>query len=190
MKELFKRWLPPISTIKSHPKLQFFGKLLHDPNLWHINRHSLSGGMAVGIFCALVPLPIQMLLSAGLAILFRVNLPLAISLTWVTNPFTMAPIVYCSYKVGAFLLGIPPVHISFTSEGLAEIAKHSWQPFLLGTLVLAVVMAILSYFIIQLIWRFHIGRSWQKRREKRLLLSAATEPGQQNLTDPAKKKSY
>lgn len=156
----------------------------------------------MGIFCALVPLPIQMLLSAGLSILFRVNLPLAVSLTWVTNPFTMAPIIYLSYKIGTFLLGMPPVHIDFSSEGLTEIIKTSWQPFLVGTFVLAIILALLSYVTVHLIWRFHIGRLWQKRREKRNLASTLNSPqmnflqtpatlqGQQNLTDPVQKKSH
>jgi len=56
--------------------------------------------MAVGLFCAFVPLPIQMLLAAAAAIIFRVNLPISVGLVWITNPVTIPPMFYFCYKVG------------------------------------------------------------------------------------------
>lgn len=168
-KEFFKKKLP-LAKIKAHPKLQCFGKLLHDPNLWHFNRRSLSGGMAVGLFCAFVPIPMQMLLAAGIAILFRVNLPLSVSLVWLTNPVTMPPVFYFAYKLGAFLLGIKPRPIAFdlTAEWFFNTLGNIWQPFLLGCFILGTISALLGYLSIQLMWRLQVGRLWQHRREQRL----------------------
>jgi len=170
MKKFFKRSLPHVSHVKSHPKLQFFGELLHEPNLWHLNRRSLTGGMAVGLFIAFVPFPMQMLLAAALAIAFRVNLPLSVSLVWVTNPITIPPAFYFAYKLGSILLGlsIQPVDFALSSEWLFNSLGNLWQPLLLGCFVLASFSALSGYLLINLLWRLQVSRLWQDRRKKRL----------------------
>ncbi len=107
-KRLLKRYLPDHREIRDHKHLQFFGDRLHDPNLWHLNRRSVAGAMGVGIFIALLPTLGQMVVAAAAAIWLRVNLPIAVAMVWITNPVTMPPIFYSTYKVGAWLLGIPP----------------------------------------------------------------------------------
>ncbi len=172
MKNFFKRSLPPVSQIKSHPKLQFLGTLLHEPNLWHLNRRSLAGGMAVGLFIAFVPSPMQMLLAATVAIYFRVNLPLSVSLVWITNPLTMLPIYYFGYKLGTVLLGQPALETEFSlsQDGLFQMLWHSWQPLLLGCFVLSSLSALTGYLLVNLLWRLQVGRLWRERRENRIKL--------------------
>ncbi len=170
MKKFFKHSLPHISLFKSHPKLnKFFGKLLHNPNLWHLNRHSLAGGMAVGLFVAFVPFPGQMLLAAGLAILFSVNLPLSVSLVWVTNPLTIPPAFYLAYKLGAMLLGLPTqaLEFGFSPEWFFHTLANIWQPLLLGCFVFASISALIGYWLVIFLWRLQVARLWQIRREKR-----------------------
>jgi hypothetical protein len=172
MKNFFKKnLLPYVTQIKSHPKLQFFGKLLHDPNLWHFNRHSLAGGMAVGLFCAFIPIPMQMLLASLIAIYFRVNLPLSVSLVWLTNPITMPPVFYGCYKLGTMLLGIPKRHFEFepSLQWLMEKLGDIWQPFLLGCFTMAIVSAFLGYWIVDVLWRLQTCRSWRQRQQQRRL---------------------
>ena len=82
-KKTIKRLLPDHHTIKSNKHLQIFGDLLHNPNLWHLNRRSVAKAFAVGLFCAFIPVPFQMILSASIAILVHANLPLAVSLVWI-----------------------------------------------------------------------------------------------------------
>jgi len=169
MKNFFKRSLPPVSQIKSHPKLQFFGKLLHDPNLWHLNRRSLTGGMAVGLFMAFIPLPVQMLSAAALAIWFRVNLPLSISLVWITNPITIPPMFYFAYKLGTVLLGMPiqKIDFSLSQEWFFGTLGNIWQPLLLGCFILGTVSALTGYLLVHFLWRLQVTRLWRDRREKR-----------------------
>lgn len=170
MKDFFKRSLPQVSQIKYHPKLQFFGKLLHDPNLWHFNRRSLAGGMAVGLFMAFIPFPMQMILAAATAILFRVNLPLSMSLVWVTNPITIPPVFYFAYVLGTVLLGMPnqQVEMSFSQEWLLHTLGNIWQPLLLGCFILGSLSALTGYLLINILWRLQVSRLWQNRRKKRL----------------------
>jgi len=170
MKKFFKHRLPSVTKIKSHPNLQFFGTLLHDPNLWHLNRRSLAGGTAVGLFLAFLPLPMQMLSAAALAILFRVNLPISVSLVWVTNPVTIPPAFYFAYQVGASVLNRPLkiVEINTSQEWLFQTLGHVWEPLLLGCLIVGTLSALIGYLTISLLWRVQVGRLWHTRRKSRL----------------------
>jgi uncharacterized protein len=105
-RRLFKRYMPSPDSIKGNKSLRFLGTLIHDPNLWHLNRHSVARAMAVGLFWAMIPMPMQMLAAAAVAIALRANLPISIGLVWLTNPITMPPVFYCSYKLGAWLSNI------------------------------------------------------------------------------------
>ena len=93
-KKFIRRFLPSHQSIKQNKALKIFGSVLHEPNLWHLNRRSAAGAFGIGLFFAFWPVPFQMWLSAGLAIPFRVNLPLSVATVWVTNPFTIPPIFY------------------------------------------------------------------------------------------------
>ena len=168
-KRLIKRWLPDQDKLKQHKHLRLFGKLLLDANLWHLNRRSAAGAFAVGLFMAWIPLPCQMLLAAGGAILFRVNLPLSVALVWLSNPVTMPPLFYGAYLVGCQLLGHPAQHIDiqFTWEWLVSVFETLAPPLLLGSLVLALLSALMGYAFIRTFWRINTVRQWQKRKEAR-----------------------
>jgi uncharacterized protein (DUF2062 family) len=171
-KKLIKRYMPDHHTIREHKHLRFFGTLLHDPNLWHLNRRSASGAFGVGLFMAFVPVPFQMLLAAAGAILFRVNLPLSVALVWLTNPLTMPPMFYFTYRLGDWLLGIPPssegFHFELSYEWLVTELGAIWQPFLLGCFVSGVVSALVGYLAIRGLWRLHLVRHYKARKLRRL----------------------
>ena len=162
--------MPDHKTIREHKHLKIFGALLHDGNLWHLNRRSVSGAFAVGFFCAFIPLPMQMIIAASIAILVRVNLPISASLVWITNPITIPPIFYASYKIGTFAMGQEAMKIDceLTLEWFTSQLDYIWQPFLLGSLICAVICAIIAYATIRLLWRLHIIRHLNERRSRRL----------------------
>ncbi|MDR2876753.1 MAG: DUF2062 domain-containing protein [Chromatiales bacterium] len=169
-KKLFKRWLPDHNTIKTHPHLKRFGTRLHDPNLWHINRHTVPGAVSIGLLVAITFPLFQMASAAALAIYLRVNLPISVALTWVTNPFTTPAVLYFCYRLGAWLLGQPVYHISFSEisfDWLWNQLEAIGAPLVLGSVVCGVVAAILGNLFVRSFWRFHVISSWRKRNRLR-----------------------
>ena len=169
-KKLLKRLTPNPETLREHKYLRIFGGLLNNPNLWALSRRSTPGAFAVGLFAAWVPMPFQMVLAAALAIMFNVNMPVAVALVWITNPVTMPPMFYLAYRLGAKILSVPEQHFHFElswawlESSFATIAP----PFLLGCFVIGVVSAALGYFIVKGAWQYSIYRHWQKKRQHRI----------------------
>ena len=175
-RRLFKRYLPDPAQLRAHRSLRFFARWLHDPNLWHLNRHSVARAMGIGLFAALIPMPMQMLLAAALAIPLRGNLPIAVSLVWLTNPLTMPPVFLVTYLTGAWLLQVPPRTLpdELTFEWVTEQLGTLWQPFLLGSLVCAVALGAAGYGLTLGYWRWWVGRQWRRRQKVRSGAHAAT----------------
>ncbi len=165
-RKFIRQFMPNPDVIKRQKALKIFGNVLYNPNLWCLNRRSAAGAFAVGLFMAFVPLPSQMFMSAGVAIMCGVNLPISVALVWISNPITMPFLFYMAYKVGAWILNVPPQHFHF--ELSWDFLLHQMgtiaPPFLLGCLVCSVLASIIGYFGIRSLWRYSVVRSWQKRR--------------------------
>ena len=157
-RKFFQRFLPHPKTIKENRTLQIFGDWLHEPNLWHLNRRSVAGAFAVGLFFAWVPVPFQMVLAAGAAIWFGTNLPLSVALVWITNPVTITPMFYFAYTVGTWIIGQPVADFSFelTFDWLLNEMSSSWKPFLVGCFTLASLSSLIGYLSINWIWRYSV----------------------------------
>lgn len=157
-RRIIKRYLPDHGKFREHPHLRRFGARLQDGNLWHLNRRSVSGGVALGLFCALLPLPLQMLIAGGLAIWLRVNLPISVALVWITNPLTMGPIWYVSYLIGAWLMGLPArdIHVELSLHSLLTTMHGVWKPLALGSVVLGTLLALLGFLLVRLSWRLYV----------------------------------
>lgn len=184
-RKFLKRHLPDHASLRKQWYLRPFKALLHDPALLYPNRRTATRAFAIGLFWAFIPIPLQMVASAMMAIWLRVNLPIAVAAVWMTNPFTMGPIFYLEYRLGAWLLGQPPGDFSFelSFEWLFEGMLEIWQPMLLGALIFSVVSAVLGYAILNWIWMhsaltryrerphfggFHPIQRFRERRAQRL----------------------
>lgn len=169
-KKIIKRFLPDHQTIKEQKMLSVFGTLLHDANLWHLNRKSAAGAFGIGLFFAWWPVPFQMWLAAALSIPLRVNLPLSVATVWVTNPFTMPPMFYAAYLVGTAVIGAPTQEFEFQAswEWVVQSLETIGPAFLVGCAVCAVVFGLGGYFGLNYVWRFSVRKAWQKRKQDRL----------------------
>lgn len=167
-RHFLKRYMPHPDRIRDNKTLSCLGHLLHDPNLWHLNRHSVSRAVAIGLFWALIPAPMQMLLAALCAIPARANLAIAAALVWLTNPLTLPMVFYANYLVGSWLLNTPAFSMpdELTLDWVYQLIKTEWKPLYLGSLTMAVSTALSGYWLLQLYWRLGVQRSWKQRRRK------------------------
>ena len=152
--------------MREHRYLRVMGRILHDPEIFHLTRHSTAGGLATGLFCAFAPFPGHMLLAAAAAIVLRVNLPIAVVVTWITNPITVPPIFYFAYRTGSFVLNRPPQAITFAwdLEWFNSTFAMIWPSLVTGCLLFAVVSAMLGYWTVILCWRLAVIRKLRARR--------------------------
>ena len=165
-RKTIQRLLPHPRLITENQLIRKLGPRLQDPGIWHINRRSVSGAMALGLFCAFIPLPVQMLIAAFFAIWFRVNILIAVPIVWITNPVTIPPMFYSCYLLGTWLLNTPPSEFTFelTFDWLFNELGHFWQPFLLGCLVAASASALTGFLVIRVLWRYQIIQHIKQRR--------------------------
>ena len=167
-KKLIKKYLPHPGLITENRWIKVLGPRLQDPGLWHINRRSFSGAIAVGVFCAFMPIPFQMLLAAIAAVAFRVNILIAVPMVWISNPITIPPMFYFSYSVGAWILGTETHDFMFqlSFDWLLSEILYIWQPLLLGSLLVATISSLSSLLVAHLFWRYHIWTRIKNRRKR------------------------
>lgn len=172
MMEFLKKQLPKRDDLHREGPLHWFGERLQHAELWQFQRQAVAKAIACGLFSAFIPLPGQTLVAALLAYISRANLPIALAMTWVTNPITFIPINYGIYKIGQWLTGdSTPYHplsqLKWEEAGFMEVIVHLGQwlssmgkPFLLGSSAVAIISAILGYGLAQGIWR--VAALWRR----------------------------
>ena len=105
-----------------------------------------------------------------LALLLRVNLPVAVLSVWIANPLTYGPRYSGEYKLGPFLMKLPPAALSLDlpwKDLIAELAK-TWRPLWLGAVVTGLLLAGTAYVLSNLAWRLTTKRRLQHRARRRL----------------------
>jgi hypothetical protein len=155
------RWLAPIA----HRFLS--------PELWRFTRRSVPRGVALGLFSGfIIPLG-QIFLAAFLAMPARANVPLAVLVTFITNPFTIPFWLWFANKVGRFVLHIDPA--AGAAIG-AEINSGRWQNFgwfletagltAFGFIVMSIVSAAVGYLLAAGFWRYWVSRKLKVKQRK------------------------
>jgi uncharacterized protein (DUF2062 family) len=158
-RKFFRKYLPSAESVRGNRLVAMFGSMLRHPNLWHLNRDSVAGAVAIGLFSDLVPGPLQMLTALILAIPLRRNLPVALLMTLYTNPFTIVPL-YLPFEMdwGSFL----------DSMGrLFDWTLALGKPLAVGLVALGLTLAALGYVAVQLGWRAYVVLAWRRRQRER-----------------------
>lgn len=163
IKKRLQKFLPNRQSIQKNRYIGWFGDWLGDPDLWHINKYGIARGIAVGLFCAYLPMPLESAVAIALAILFRANLAAALMFVWVSNPLTW-PILYGSaYLLGAWILNKPDIPAEHV-QNFAILAKNHYLTLWLGCLIIGPVVSLCSYFATLWAWELHIMNKWKNRK--------------------------
>ncbi len=168
--------LPNVEKLRANKALGVFGEHLFHPALWHLNRRSVAGGFAAGLFCGLIPGPLQMGGAALVALWLRINLPVALATTLYTNPFTIVPLYLVAYRLGVLVLPgsagtVPPApvlssDIAMSLTSITEWAGKLGTPLLVGVPLLGALLAVCGYLAVRVVWGAYLRLAWRRRRAR------------------------
>jgi len=139
---------------KDNKKLNKIIKKYKIPRMYlSVNRKSISKGVLLGLFIAFIPMPMQMLAVIMITPFFKFNVPIAISLVWITNPFTMPFVYYIEYKTGIFLLNKDSLeNIELTLDWFSNNWDNIVVPLYVGTIPYSLFISIFAYYLINILW--------------------------------------
>ncbi len=152
MVKRLKKYIPSRESVENHKMLSFISHHFRGRDyLWEFNQSTVTKATWIGVFWAVMPMPLQMLPAVVFAILFRANILVAIAWVWVSNPFTMLPILYASYYLGCHALGI-----EFSANAVSANIHHlasNWHLILLPLVLGAVILGIIGSFVLSIsVW--------------------------------------
>lgn len=157
----------------------------HD--LFSFAREPLARGLAFGLFCSLIPGPLQIIGTVIACTLWRGNIIAGAVATFISNPITIVPIYLLAYQIGTLILpdagaAAPSLaglasHTFGTSEwftAIGQMLQSMGWPLVLGLMILGLNMAALAYAMVQVFWLWpvHQRQIRMKRaaaRQKKLL---------------------
>jgi uncharacterized protein len=163
---------------------RLLGEGLFDKRLWKPTRDTFAWGMALGLFVGLMPTYwVQIVIAVVLAYLLKVNLTAAVLGTLITNPFTTPPIVLMQYKIGVWLIGPPVPHETERYHGWVKLLLSHGKPYLVGSVVTAILGAILGYFAVLIFWKAGTKVKEVREKHKEALLHPSHPHGEHPLRD-------
>lgn len=165
-----RRVFKPLSrqrhTLKNRWFMRPFKAILDHPVYWSPNRRSVTRALAVGLFVSFIPLPIHIPVAAALALLFRLNVPVAIATVFVTNPITMVPMFAFAYWLGCQFLGVPVTdfHFEMSWQWVQAELFPIWKPFLTGCLLAGLFTAAVGYTVLGTLWQVILVLRYHERK--------------------------
>jgi len=133
-----------------------------------ISRRSVTRGVGIGLFWGFIPMPMQMAAVLATTPFVRFNVPIAISMVWLSNPFTMPPMYYMEYLTGNFLLGREGLHnVELTLEWFKANIGDIFIPLYVGTAFYSIVVSGVIYLILNRLWIASVRREKHLKEEAR-----------------------
>lgn len=160
------RWLRPVAHVVLRS------------DLWRFHRRSVPRGVAIGLAVGIfLMIPgIQIIGALLVSLPFRANVPIAVAMTFLSNPLTTPLILLASIGIGNRLFGL---HADISTllafhEHHANLHRYvDWlfsdaAPALVGGLgAIAGGAAVVGYVGSMLLWRWWIAHKWRHRRMTR-----------------------
>ncbi|TNF45059.1 MAG: DUF2062 domain-containing protein [Epsilonproteobacteria bacterium] len=133
-----------------------------------VNRRMITRGVAVGLFWGFIPMPMQMLAVMATTPFLRFNVPIAISMVWLSNPITMPPMYYMEYLTGNFLLGREGIEdIELTMSWFTENFDDILVPLYVGTSFYSIVVTGIVYVVLNRLWVSSVHSEKKERKDTR-----------------------
>lgn len=177
VKQLLQSWLPSPERVSSMKMMKMFGTRTANPLLWYVNRHSICKAIFIGTFFGLLPIPFHSILIVLAVLCFEVNLPVSLALAWLSNPFTIVPILYIGFWFGAKIFHVHMINQSMLMGVMHQIGHwiknfgDGYVDFSLakilmtGLLVEALLFSTIFYILTKLLWRWSVLKNWKKSHE-------------------------
>ncbi|MDH4394484.1 MAG: DUF2062 domain-containing protein [Limnobacter sp.] len=176
-----RKLLPNSEQLDAIPILRRYKSLFDHPNLWAINRRSVAGGVAAGLFCGLIPGPFQVIGSLLWVFVAKVNLPVAILVTFYTNPLTIVPLYLFAVAYGQLLLGGLPgdapiqhapdfslIDMSGYLHALLDWTLSLGPALAVGLPATMCTFALLGYLFVRISWSSTIRMAVIRRRRRQI----------------------
>ena len=164
-RQLLQKIVPAPHSLRERWFLRPFGDRLADPQLWSLHRRGVTYAFGAGLAISFIPLPVHLLTAATVAVIWRLNIPVACGTTFFVNPFTAVPVYYLAYRVGAALLHAPHQRFKFhpTWEWFHHGLVPVWQPFVAGCIACGLVAGLLGWASLELLWRWQVRSRYRAR---------------------------
>ena len=173
-----RRWLrglePKARAHLDRSWLARFQPWLEQRALFRFQRQPLARGVAAGMFCGLIPGPLQIPGTLLVCSWVRGNVVAGGVATFYTNPLTTVPLYALAFYIGALLLpgaqtlpswaSVAPGG-DFSAQALATWVQALGTPLLIGLPTLGLLLAVLGYATVQLLWLAPaLQRKWRLAR--------------------------
>ena len=176
-KHFFQFWLPSPERVNSLKIIKIFGKYASNPQLWYVNRKSISKAVFIGTFWGILPIPLHSALIIITVLLFEANLPISLLLAWIMNPFTIVPILIFAFWIGTQIYGVHMINKDMLLGVFHQIVHwiqnfgHGHIDFSLakilatGLLIEALLFAVVLFTLTRIYWRWTVIKKWRNRHQ-------------------------
>lgn len=170
----YRKHAPTPEELRRSALLRPLGQRIWASELWRFTRRSVPRGVAVGLFVGIflmVP-GLQIFGAALLAAPLRANIPIAASMTFLSNPATTPFFLIAAIQIGnglgfhADLAAFEELRHSHASIGrwLVWLLSDAAPAMVSGLVVIGLAFAIAGYALSTLVWRLWIGSRWRGRQ--------------------------
>lgn len=157
-----------LKKTSKHHKLKDFIKKYKIPREYlSTSRRMVSKAVFIGLFIAFIPMPMQMLAVIAVTPFSKFNVPIALAMCWLSNPFTMPPMYYMEYVTGSFLLGMETTPVEMTMEWFTNNLGNIFIPLYTGTAFYSVFGSLLAYYLVNHFWISSVHRDKKLHRHHR-----------------------
>ena len=152
-------------NLSAHEKLKAFTDKYKIPiEYLSANRKMVSRAVFIGLFIAFIPMPMQMLAVVAFIPFTRFNVPIALAMCWLSNPFTMPFMYYIEYLTGSFFLGMETTDVELTLDWFAQNIGNIFIPLYVGTAFYSITFSSLAYYLVNHLWRSSVRKDQNLRK--------------------------